>query len=120
MIKLKISKMSDGVVTRVINGEKHKFKVLPVTTRNDTLNKFIRNGELYGRVIPNKEPIHNFRPGDLVCILEAIPPRSKYISGKGIDCALSDWTGLQQNMYKTDVQLLKWEGKHEDQDKIEA
>jgi hypothetical protein len=109
MIKVKITKTKDNTIRRKVNGEEYKFTPVDITTRNNTLNKIIEKGSLYGIVLYNQEPIHNFRAGDLVKINRTLLSRSKYIDAEGVDCYMPDWVGLIQSMFKTDLQLLKLE-----------
>ncbi len=107
MIKISISKLVNENIKKIIEGKEYTFKPVPVTTRNNTLNKLIEKKVLYGKVLYNPDPIHQFKSGDIVVIKDTIPARSKYIIGKGFDCSLSEWNGHDQNMCKTDVQLLE-------------
>jgi len=117
MIKISISKVGNGSIERIIDGEKHKFTPVAITTRNNVLNTLIGKGELYGKVLYNPTPVHNLSAGDLVIVREILPPRGRYVEVEGIDCSLESWIGHEQTMYKTDLQLLKWEGYVESENK---
>lgn len=105
MIKIKINKSNEtGIYERTTNGETYKFHFLGKTTRTTTFSKFIEEKKLYGRIKWYEDPIHNFSNGDIVEVKEIV---GKTATCVGLDCRDVCWNGVEQKVFKKDIQFMK-------------